>query len=757
MKIACLEIANFRKLKLVRIDLRPDTTVLVGANNSGKTTAMDALRQFLVGQPFALTDFTISDVPAIRKIGAEWEAREAEATAGDARTPSDDLAQWTPLLPTLDLWIESAEADLYMASQLLPLLDEYSGAVGLRLRLQPRDIEALRRTYLRVKTEADRTLESDVLAEGELKAKLWPVDLADYLESELSSSFELKLYKLDPARISPSLALTDFDAVGVIHGQHELQAIDPDEEPLAMSVLKRLVRVDFVNAQRGLGADGASSRLSEQVAEFYERHLDPGKRPGTEDLVAIRTTQQAAFTFDTRLESLFKDSLDEIASMGYPGSSNPSVVIRTKLQLADGLRHDSVLRYRLASESEIPLELPEGMNGLGYQNLVLMIFSLISFRKSRMKPDRNAPVNDQAEEIRPLHLVLIEEPEAHLHAQVQQVFIKRAYSTLTKGAPNPGLSTQLVVSTHSSHIAHEINFENIRYFRRIPATEGVVPLSVVENLTNTFGEDDETERFVKRYVRLNHCNVLFADALIVVEGAAETLLVPEFVRASFDRIAQTYVEYLEIGGAHAHRLRPLLDVLQIPTLVITDIDARDANGKVRPTLGAGHVTTNSTILSWLAAPAGIDDLVNLGDDEKILKVAGLEMTRFAYQTSVLVELNDSQEHIIPSTFEDALVLSNTETFSGMSGTGLVKKFADALNAAEATPRSVATQIFDDLKTGSKAEFALEVLMQQTDLSAIQPPTYIQDGLAWLESRVSTLDLVGHPLQALQPEEVEVVL
>lgn len=48
MRISTIEIGNFRKLVAVRIDLAADKTVFVGANNSGKTSAMTALRRFLV-------------------------------------------------------------------------------------------------------------------------------------------------------------------------------------------------------------------------------------------------------------------------------------------------------------------------------------------------------------------------------------------------------------------------------------------------------------------------------------------------------------------------------------------------------------------------------------------------------------------------------------------------------------------------------------------------------------------------------------
>ncbi len=50
MQIRHLEVANFRKLLSVRIDLSAETTLLVGANNSGKSSAMLALRKFFSGK-----------------------------------------------------------------------------------------------------------------------------------------------------------------------------------------------------------------------------------------------------------------------------------------------------------------------------------------------------------------------------------------------------------------------------------------------------------------------------------------------------------------------------------------------------------------------------------------------------------------------------------------------------------------------------------------------------------------------------------
>lgn len=66
MLISHLEIANFRKLLSVRIDLAERTTLFVGANNSGKTSAMLAMRRFLLGrkqQQFQPQDVTIAHWP----------------------------------------------------------------------------------------------------------------------------------------------------------------------------------------------------------------------------------------------------------------------------------------------------------------------------------------------------------------------------------------------------------------------------------------------------------------------------------------------------------------------------------------------------------------------------------------------------------------------------------------------------------------------------------------------------------------------
>jgi hypothetical protein len=385
------------------------------------------------------------------------------------------------------------------------------------------------------------------------------------------------------------------------------------------------------------------------------------------------------------------------------------------------------------------LRLPEANNGLGYQNLISMIFRLMSFRDAWMRVGK-ASKGATFTSSEPLHLVLVEEPEVHLHAQVQQVFIKQAYAVLRAHedlGESKKLCTQLVVSTHSSHVAHETSFSCLRYFRRLPAgMAATVPVSTVVNLSKVFGPGSETERFVTRYLRAQHADLFFADAAILVEGPAERMLVPNFIRAHYEALNQCYITLLEIGGSHAHRLKPLIDHLGLLTLIITDLDTLDDTGgeSVQPAKGANQKTNNATLKTWVPGVEEVDALMDADTDAKTLRVDGdpLFAVRVAYQTPIAVTAAGSTkppEIACPYTFEDALAFENLAFFSALDGTGLVHKFREAITAGGGAA-AIGERMYLALKKAKKAEFALDVLEVET-FDDIAVPGYIADGLEWL--------------------------
>ena len=144
MHIQFVEILNFRKLKSIRVDFTEKTTLFVGANNSGKTSAMVALGHFLVDpRRFTTNDFTLSNWAHINRIGVEWEA---QSTQSGSQKPT--IAEWERVLPSMDIWLKVANTEIHYVSHLLPTLDWEGGLLGVRLRLEPENIDELYKDFL---------------------------------------------------------------------------------------------------------------------------------------------------------------------------------------------------------------------------------------------------------------------------------------------------------------------------------------------------------------------------------------------------------------------------------------------------------------------------------------------------------------------------------------------------------------------------------------------------------------------------------
>jgi predicted ATP-dependent endonuclease of OLD family len=760
MHIEFVEIRNFRKLKSIRIDLASKTTLLVGANNSGKTSAMVALGHFLVdSRRFTTNDFTLSNWRAINEIGRKWEKNSGASTQEPAL-----LSDWEPLLPSLDVWLHVGDKEVHHVKHLLPTLDWDGGLLGVRLRLEPKSLEDLQKEYVSavaaanaVKNAAEglKNVASSSTEKRDYSIALWPRSLSDFLERRLRRIFMLRAYALDPAQCEPPT-----------NGVANIQLLHPESRALEIEPFSALVRIDEISAQRGF-SDVAAKRdddagygvrekqerkkLTDQLRAYYVKHLDPSEFPEAADLDALQAIETAQDLFDDRLKIGFKAALEEVQGLGYPGVTDPKLTISTRLRPTDGLNHEAAVQYDVISKvAEVvatTLRLPEEYNGLGYQNLISMVFRLMSFRDGWMEVGkaRTKALAESSEtnriSIPPLHLVLVEEPEAHLHAQVQQVFIRKAYEILRKHddlGEKPDFKTQLIVSTHSSHVAHESDFESLRYFRRMPAAgPGEVPTTTVVNLSEVFGKLDDTKRFVTRYLRATHCDLFFADAAILLEGPAERMLVPHFVRKEFRSLDQSYISYLEIGGSHAHRLRPLIDHLGLTTLIITDLDAARETGKgaQQPARNSNQVSRNTTLKTWLPEATAIDVLLDMPSENKAKVYDVLHAVRVAYQQPVKIRFQDQGEleEAISGTFEDALVFENLEAFRKLDEDGPIRKVREAIEASK-TAAELGTAMFELLKDISKARLALDLLLLK-DPTQLQIPTYIRDGLSWLQARL----------------------
>lgn len=749
MRIKFVEISNFRKLKSTHIDFDKQTTIFVGANNSGKTSAMVALRYFLVSPTkLALRDVTIANFRKIDALGAAWEGSLG------AEINLDEL------LPHLDVWLDVPLTEIQNVAHILPTLDWKGGLLGVRLKYQVEAPEKLKADYL-LHRAAARQANSQTPGGEPGKIKIWPTSLVDFLERRLRSYIGLEAFALNPsAHVAP------------VKGLASPQKLPNNAVPLEKTPFKILIKIDEIAAQRDFADAGERGpatddtqdagsrrfkrRLSDQLRSYYDRHLDPTKTPSAEDYEALNAIQTAERNFDQRLEAGFAAAFEELEDLGYPGVSNPKLKISTQLRATDGLKHGSAVQYQVTDpvgDGSPGLQLPEDYSGLGYQNLIAIVFMLMSYRDEWMRVGKAAPNSEvgAVEQIQPLHLVLVEEPEAHLHAQVQQVFIKKAYKLLRKHVDlgeKDAFSTQLVVSTHSSHVAHEADFGNLRYFRRRPAgAPGETPTTTVANLSYIFGEGDKTQRFVRRYLKATHCDLFFADGIIFVEGQAERILVPHFIRHHFDSLSRRYITLLDLGGSHAHSFKELVDELGLTTLIIADLDATSATTvptqagatatrwkAIKPQRGAGQKTANPVLKDWHPSLELIDELIALQAADHVSSNSDGYELYVAYQKPLSISAaNGGTEEVIPRTFEDALILENLSTLANITGSRISEKIR-AIVTGSLSGDELADELLQLLKSAEKAAFALDCLMLE-DPKAIIPPRYIRDGLTWFERTI----------------------
>lgn len=785
MRLQAYRLKNYRRLRDVAIELDDEISIFVGANNSGKTSAVQGLYSMIKAEAkkFELFDFSAALWSKIDEIG--------NGKAGHASASSD--------LPhiLLDLWFRVDPSDLAIAMALLPSSEWAGKCVGIRVCFEPKNSEALVQRFRELRDRATAAADAasgkiDPISRASASVatirlvdttedandyKPWPSSLTKYLAKELSKEYAFSYYVLDEQQFENYREKSeDYKPLSII------------SEPGGAAILKSLLKVDFLRAQRhlddpGSGSSDRAENLSRRLSRFYQRNLE--KRG--DDYAVLKALDSSERGLNFHLEEVFSDTLKRLSKLGYPGVNNPEIVIRAALDPMTVLGQDAKVHYVVPGE--VTAHLPDSYNGLGFKNLVYMVVELLDLHE-QWKADED----DRA----PLHLVFIEEPEAHLHAQIQQVFIRNIMRLLEEKNESANFfHTQMVITTHSPHILYERGFSPIRYFRRVSAKlEHHTDVRNLSRFKEKAGEKDARE-FLQRYLKLTHCDLFFSDAAILVEGNVERLLIPAMIESSAKRLRSSALTILEVGGAFAHRFQELIEFLGLTTLVVTDLDSvlvkaetapapksateaddsdvvaglfdaadlddedlklfevnddgfveegKENKKKLKKRGSTCHahidaaVTSNQTLISWIPKKHTVADLWNVKEEEKILALAGGSgaYVRVAYQTPVPVTIKGQTLSRCGRTLEEAFGLENAiwcqDEINASVGLRLKTAAKTPQELAESLHKRVTGKNFD------KTRFALEVLASGP-VSGWKVPSYINEGLVWLEA------LVAHEMEA----------
>lgn len=716
MNLKGLRVKNFRRLRDVSIDLEKETSIFVGANNSGKTSAAHLLSMFFGSDK---PRFTIHDLSSCC-----WEKINS---APDVEDPIEQFASIPSI--SLDLWITVEESELFKVVDLLPRLEWEGLPVGIRIEYSPKSPSDLIENYRIAKSKTDGTETEDY--------QPWPQNVTDYLDKRLNSEYEVRYYVLDRSQFDNDLR--------EIEGASSPRLIPKTQTSSGSKVLNSLIKFDFLRAQRHLSDDsaGRSENLSRRLNRYYQRNLE--KRDN--DLDAMKALASSEAALSTHLESVFSPMLRKLNDLGYPGFADPRMIVKAAFSEEHLVSQNAELHYAV-TDNEASIQLPDKYNGLGFKNLIYMVIELLDFHANWL--------SEEAEKRAPLHLIVIEEPEVHLHTQLQQVFISKVLDLLKIESDDlQGLTSQLIVTTHSPHIIYEKGFRDIRYFKRKSSPE-LGQTTEVLNLSTFYDSDEEDRGFLERYMKITHCDLFFADAAILVEGNVERLLLPIMIQKCAPSLKSCYLSILEVGGAYAYRFRKLIEFLELTTLIVTDLDSvfprqenaeedneaddeEDGNtsGSTCMTTEDGAVTCNQTLIQWLPKKNTIAELITASNDDKtqMSESGEKELVRVAYQTRRTVTWNAASGEHVGRTLEEDFGLENAAWLQNDEQKHLGLKVRGAAGIDLTT---MAEKLFRKVKSSSfkKTDFALGLISESPE--SWNAPPYIEEGLIWLDQATASL-------------------
>lgn len=650
MKLVNIKIKNYRLLIDAEIEIDKNTTLIVGRNNTAKTSSICCLESVLKGRTFCYDDYPICKRTVLNKLLIKYMCKEISYDELVKELPTisiefsvdyseedneDNLGALSPFI--IDVEEETTNAIIYVDNQLIDEIDLW------------------------------KLLEPHFYKEGKFDKSA--KKNKDIFKKNFSKMFLQKIYAINPKNKEDRQLKT----------QKELSTLFPFYK---------------IPAERVLGEDGEQNNnsLGELISSFFnvsEEELNPKV---AEEVKQLRLTiDKANKEVQNKSDALLSSIIDKSIGFGYPNSEELRLAVTTELNIDEQIKNKTKLSYYSPHAQE---SLPSSYNGLGYKNLIKIEFLLAAYAK---EISQNG--------VACIPLLFIEEPESHMHPQMQHSFADYIEIFIKKLSD---IHIQILLTSHSSHIANTLDFSKIRYAQK--TTNGVI----YKNLYTFAKNNRENMDFISKYLTLTKCDLFFADKVIFVEGASERLLMSDFIRKCenkklFDSqkytLSAQYYSLIEIGGAYAHKFIPFVEFLEIPCLIITDIDSLNKDGK-KDLVSKSHTTSNGTIKWWYRkvkslsdkdkTDINLTDIFSLPDEQKTINKCHIE-----FQTE--------ENGLCGRSLEESIKNVNR------------KHFKNEIPFLE-----------KDLEfSGSKTDFALDLISEFPDYNI---PKYIINGLVWLNEQ-----------------------
>jgi putative ATP-dependent endonuclease of OLD family len=425
-----------------------------------------------------------------------------------------------------------------------------------------------------------------------------------------------------------------------------------------------------------------SSNLYDYIASIYLQPLrDPesGLRPGRQSQVCRLIDCLTEEKQYSEFEAITKEANEKIRKLkpvedatSDINTQMASIAGRELSQKTELIFSDPTFHRIIAGLHPEIEGLPFALNGLGYNNLVFTSATLGTLRRSSHYSFRS---------------ILVEEPEAHLHPQLQVLLLRHLERVAAEGAGN---DVQVIASSHSPILASQAPIDSIVSVHDWTGKVSAISVCSIDI-------EDGLKKKLQRFLDATRGELFFARRTLMVEGIAEALLVPILAKKAGGNLKESAVTVLNADGINFNAFLPLFgeDRLSYPVAILTDGDAAKVGDP-----------PSATALSLKAKEAEITNL----------RVEYSEIT--------------FEHELARSATMRPLVLDAFELLHPTNG----KKLRKTVSSLDTDDKKADAflQVFLETRT-SKGRFAQELaaMLEPADVKADAVPDYILEALKFL--------------------------
>ncbi|MDW8741761.1 AAA family ATPase [Streptococcus suis] len=443
--------------------------------------------------------------------------------------------------------------------------------------------------------------------------------------------------------------------------------------------------------------------------------------------------------------SALKDSLDNV-------SKNEIEALEAKFNFNEknllNLIKDSLLISYSHNSADFIFSLTEESQGLGVSNLIYISLQIDKFSRAIQENPHNS-----------VNLFVIEEPEAHMHIQMQKVLVSYIETIFSKTN-----NVQGIITTHSTEIVKNVDVHNIKVIR----PEHNFMNRIVD--LHRFIDENGDKEFYETFFKLNFADLIFSDAVIFYEGDAERMYFENLInrkQLKYDNLARQYISYCQCGGAYAHKYFPLLNELGMKACIFTDIDYDKEREDI--TEIEQDKSTNATLNSLLSDATG--DIGSIYRQQKQIRRNSIEIFTQTSKDGFARTLEEAifYKLIIPKSNYSEV---NMRKYRGklISGWSNVKRVRRIIKSKKynismknkyrgvfvrhsrnfweelkdetnfkfsISNKKAIISIRDIVKSLNKTNFMYSIIMNNKAIEVL--PNYIEEGLLWLDKKVTSTE------------------